>query len=405
MVKNSELRLPKINKAITFVSVIVILLMFSIVIYAATSSKTVNIYDGENVITLNTKLETVSDVLAEKEIVLGRYDDVVPALEAVLTNNMDIKVCRAVNVKITENGNTVETVCAGPTVFDLLTKNGIHLTEHDIVVPERDTVIKGDIEILVNRAKEISFVVGDQVKTVYTCFDTVGEVCADAGYEISDDCKANYRADEVIVPGMKVEVFKHTYEVLTTDEIIPFDVDARINPSLNEGAVCIVQEGINGKKTTVTKISYVNGVETSRQILSSGITQNPVTEIKEIGASKAIMTSRGEIVRYSKVIKCTATAYDLSYASCGKNPGDRGYGITASGMKAQYGVIAVDPRVIPLGTRLYVEAYDGNSWTYGYCIAGDTGGAIKGNRIDLFYDSHSEAIQFGRRAANVYVLQ
>ena len=72
-------------------------------------------------------------------------------------------------------------------------------------------------------------------------------------------------------------------------------------------------------------------------------------------------------------------------------------------MRARYGVIAVDPRVIPLGTQLYIEAVDG-SWTYGYAVAGDTGGAIKGARIDLFYDSHAQAISFGRRAARVYIL-
>ena len=75
-----------------------------------------------------------------------------------------------------------------------------------------------------------------------------------------------------------------------------------------------------------------------------------------------------------------ASAYDLSYESCGKNPGDRGYGITASGMQARYGVIAVDPSVIPLGTKLYIECPNGG-WVYGEAIAGDTGGAIKGNII------------------------
>ena len=72
-------------------------------------------------------------------------------------------------------------------------------------------------------------------------------------------------------------------------------------------------------------------------------------------------------------------------------------------MKAQYGVVAVDPSVIPLGTKLYIEAVDG-SWTYGYAVAGDTGGAIKGNRIDLFFNSNAEAMSFGRRQAKVYVL-
>ena len=99
-----------------------------------------------------------------------------------------------------------------------------------------------------------------------------------------------------------------------------------------------------------------------------------------------------------KVLTMNASAYDLSYASTGKNPGDKGYGITASGMKAGPGVVAVDPRVIPLGTKLYIEGY-------GNAIAGDTGGAIKGNRIDLFFSSNSEAMNFGRRTVKVTILK
>ena len=72
-------------------------------------------------------------------------------------------------------------------------------------------------------------------------------------------------------------------------------------------------------------------------------------------------------------------------------------------MRAQRGVVAVDPRVIPLGTRLYIETADG-SYIYGNAVAGDTGGAIKGNKIDLFMNSYSECMQFGRRTVNVYIL-
>lgn len=88
-----------------------------------------------------------------------------------------------------------------------------------------------------------------------------------------------------------------------------------------------------------------------------------------------------------------ATAYDPGPISCGPNAN----GYTATGMKAGYGVVAVDPRVIPLGTKVYVEGY-------GYAIAADIGGAIKGNRIDLCYNTYQEAIRFGRRMVRVYLL-
>ena len=74
-------------------------------------------------------------------------------------------------------------------------------------------------------------------------------------------------------------------------------------------------------------------------------------------------------------------------------------------MTAQYGVIAVDPKVIPLGSRVYIESSDGGkSWVYGFAVAADTGGAIKGNKIDLCYNTRAECLQFGRRSATVYIL-
>jgi 3D (Asp-Asp-Asp) domain-containing protein len=70
--------------------------------------------------------------------------------------------------------------------------------------------------------------------------------------------------------------------------------------------------------------------------------------------------------------------------------------ITATGVRARHGVVAVDPRVIPLGSRVYIPGY-------GVALAADTGGAIKGNKIDIYLDSHSECLQRGRHAETVYI--
>ena len=102
------------------------------------------------------------------------------------------------------------------------------------------------------------------------------------------------------------------------------------------------------------------------------------------------------------MLTLNATGYDAS--SCGKSPSHPGYGITATGARAVYGIVAVDPGVIPLGSRLYIETADG-SFIYGHAVAADTGGAIKGNRIDLCFNTRQEALNFGRRQVKVYVLK
>ena len=111
---------------------------------------------------------------------------------------------------------------------------------------------------------------------------------------------------------------------------------------------------------------------------------------------------------YQDVIEVTATAYCLCQKCCGKTPDHPDYGYTASGLKIVPGtgmkVIAVDPKVIPLKSYVYVEGMNG-AWDYGYAIAADTGGAIKNQKIDLYMDSHSEALKWGRRLVKVYVLK
>ena len=106
-----------------------------------------------------------------------------------------------------------------------------------------------------------------------------------------------------------------------------------------------------------------------------------------------LTTASGETYYYSKVLTCTATAY-----SC------EGYiGHTYSGTVARVGAIAVDPSVIPLGTRLYIVTNDGR-YIYGHCVAEDIGGSIKGNKVDLYFDTIAECWRFGVRTCTVYVL-
>lgn len=114
--------------------------------------------------------------------------------------------------------------------------------------------------------------------------------------------------------------------------------------------------------------------------------------------------SDGTLIEYEGVMQLEATAYCACYECCGKWPGNKWYGITATGTRAKVGTIAVDPRVIPLGTKVYVEGLFGAE-NYGYATAEDTGGAIKGNIIDLYFNTHRETINWGRQQVNVYILK
>jgi len=166
----------------------------------------------------------------------------------------------------------------------------------------------------------------------------------------------------------------------------------------------VVQKGSDGMKKTVYQEIYEDGKLISTNLEEEIIYKEPETQVIEVGTKeRLVVTSRGGF-RYSDEIVLVATAYDLSYQSTGKNPGDPYFGITASGTKVQPGTVAVDTRVIPLGTKLYIASTDGSP-DYGFATALDTGGAIKGNRIDLFMADIADCYNFGIRPVKVYILE
>lgn len=172
---------------------------------------------------------------------------------------------------------------------------------------------------------------------------------------------------------------------------IPFKTVYQITRDVAPGRIVMRTQGADGAVKTTYEVTVRDGKPVSKKPLFSTRIE-PVNKLVLIGRDSRI-TSRGSYERgKAKVITMNASAYDASQETI---PG--GTGRTATGVPAEFGVVAVDPRVIPLGTMLYIEGY-------GIALAADTGGAIKGNRIDLCFDSRSEALAFGRRKVVVHVL-
>ena len=140
-----------------------------------------------------------------------------------------------------------------------------------------------------------------------------------------------------------------------------------------------------------TQVNALNSnVEGTVELMEAGT----ISDATQTGGVWTITLSDGIVLHFKDKIEVSATAYTTE---------GQDFKITYSGATARYGIIAVDPRVIPLGTEMFVVGTSG-MWTYGYCIAGDIGGFIKGNRIDLFYNTENECKNFGRRGAIVYIL-
>jgi 3D (Asp-Asp-Asp) domain-containing protein len=159
-------------------------------------------------------------------------------------------------------------------------------------------------------------------------------------------------------------------------EPIPYPTLRKATSQLRSGTSRTVREGSNGEKEVVYRVySRTDGVELRRDVVSTRIFKKPIPEVIEEGRSVQL-SSRGYFSG-RRVVTMVATTYDPYH------DGSNSHGRTYSGLLGGYGVVAVDPRFIPIGTRLYIEGY-------GYAIAADTGGAIKGNRIDLAIDSQHD---------------
>jgi 3D (Asp-Asp-Asp) domain-containing protein len=180
--------------------------------------------------------------------------------------------------------------------------------------------------------------------------------------------------------------------VVKTESIaIPAPVRFAFSDSVGTGRLIKKQGGSPGSLNRVYRVTLKNGKPIGKSLLKEE-RREPEPTMFLMGKS-GFTASRGSYVRH-KVLTMSATAYDPSPATIG--PGATGR--TRTGRIAEYGVVAVDPRVIPLNTIVYVEGY-------GFALACDTGGAIKGNRIDLCYDSRSVANNYGRKRVRVHVLQ
>lgn len=170
---------------------------------------------------------------------------------------------------------------------------------------------------------------------------------------------------------------------------VAYHVRTVFSPQIALGIERVARPGVPGQAVESVRRVYRNNRVVTEAVVGEQVVRPPQNEIVAVGV-KLPEVSRGQLMgRVVKTIQVVATAYwaDPSWSN----------GRTATGVPARYGVVAVDPSVIPLGTRLYIPGY-------GYGVAADTGGAIVGDRIDLCFDTGAQAIGYGRQAVTVYVL-
>ncbi|MFY9218861.1 MAG: ubiquitin-like domain-containing protein [Tepidanaerobacteraceae bacterium] len=269
-------------------------------------------------------------------------------------------------------------------VAELLEKQNITLDPEDEVTPSPDTKLSEGMQITIKRAFPVKIAVDGKEITLKTRPKTVANILAKAKINLDEKDKVQPALGEYILGEAEINVIRVNERVTTEIRSIPFETVSRKDYNLPLGEKKVIQDGEEGQEEVTTI-----------EILENGKVVSTTTE------SKVIKAPKPKIVLTGTVQVASRGGVDFSYiekkrmlATAYTHTGNR----TATGTMRRVGVVAVDPKVIPLGTRLYIDGY-------GFARAEDTGGAIKGDKIDLFLDTSEETKRFGRRWVTVYILK
>ncbi len=297
------------------------------------------VHDSGTQLEIRTTAKSVGEALWDAGIAVFLGDTVTPDLDQPLTAGMHVHIARSLPIAIVADGRVIKTRTQGATVADALRQEGIQLGGKDYCDPPPATLLRADLQVRVVRVTE------------------------------------EWRIDS---------------------EILPYETRWEADPDLEIDHQRIAQRGQEGSRKWLYRVTYEDGKAISQVLEREWVAQEPQARILVYGTKivlREIQTPEG-VKRYWRHLRVLASSYTA--ATSGKDRDHPAYGITRLGWWATKGIIAVDPAVIPLRTNMYVPGY-------GVGVAGDTGSAIKGRRIDLCYDEHNLVLWW--KWVDVYLLE
>ena len=295
------------------------------------------------------------------------------------------------------NGTTTQQVSNAATVGDFLRERNIAIADRDYVEPAPDVPLSDGMVVTYRAAVPVTIQIGEQRIAAESAAQDVGALLQEEGVVLGkfDDVRPSLE-QEVPADGLvrvtRVVVWERTERRPIAEQTIH-----RFDSSISPGSSKVVTKGAPGERSVIVRFEQRDGEDITATVLASRVLHKPRPRVVVDGADEydafASLAATGiarSILTAQHAMAMVATAYTAGCAGCS--------GITAIGRPAGHGIVAVDPGVIPLGTRLFIPGY-------GLAIAGDTGGAIHGNRIDLGFNSLRDAMLFGRREVTVYRLK
>ena len=353
---------------------------------------------------LTTPNKNTVNILKKESLVLDSEDEVIRT-----DNNgvISLTILKAFPVTIDTKSETQAVRMTRGTVEDALNKAGIALAQDEKVTPSLDTEVTEGTEIKISNSVSVDITLMGETATYEVPAGTVKDALASVGAVCDKNDKLNASLGDKVYEDMDITLVKVTVKNETETQVVDYKTTVKKDSSMEKGTSEITRYGIEGSKTVTNKNTYEDGVLVNTKVVSSKVTKKPVNQIKVVGTKTAkkfvgsanggagtFVDNSGNTVSYKKVLTGSGTAYTAKAGS-----------LTATGAKARVGGVAVNPSIIPYGTKMYITASDG-SYVYGYATAIDTGGALMDGSaiVDLFMNSYADCANFGRRDVTIYIL-
>ncbi|MCA9946282.1 MAG: DUF348 domain-containing protein [Anaerolineales bacterium] len=333
-----------------------------------------------------TRQPTIGAFLAERGLLPQRTDQIAadgaPVSFAALDQTplpQTLEIGRFVTVTILAGGEQQTVRTATQTVGAALTEAGIEVYGTDGVEPPLGTWLQPNMTIQVQRSFPLTIAVDGRITQIRSHHTNVLDVLAEAGIGLVGYDYTIPGADTAVKANDTIQVIRVTEDFRLVDEPIPFQTLWQASDQLDLDTTAPISAGQPGIKRQRVRVRYENGLEVSQTVDGEWVAQQPVNQVIGYGTRiniRTIDTPEGPL-EYWRVVRMRVTAYTA--ASSGKAPDHPNYGITASGVPAGTGVVAIDRSVVPFRSYVYVPGY-------GTAFAGDTGGGVRGRWIDLGYD-------------------
>lgn len=404
----------------------------AVMAYMMMQPQSITIIDDGVSITHESRSDSVLQVLEESGITIDEEDVVTPALSADVPSDRIIQIERSRAVSLQIGYGQVQTIeTRERTVEDVLLRYGVSVREGDDVYPDVRTPVTSGMTIRYQPVAVLDVIVGNEAKTVYTIAQTVEQALKEANVIISEQDTVVPSLTTPVRDGMTITVNVSRDVVQYESRLIPFEIVTEEDDALEVGESEVVQVGVPGLERTRYALTVENGTITNRtemnvetlrtvrpQIIRQGTkvvadsetneetmeSTDPSSPFREEAEIEIEDIPRAEDVldfTSAKQLLVEATAYTNNAEDTitfdGRVLTRSGYDVTDTILYEGMRIIAVDPSVIPLGTRVYVEGI-------GMAIALDTGGVIKGNKIDIMMDTKEEAVTFGRKPLTIWVI-